>query len=359
LDAIREDPDAMLGPKVHQTFGKRLPFLMKLLAAGEPLSLQVHPSSERARIRFSEQNAAGVPMTATERSYQDASHKPELVYALTRFEGMAGFRDPRRTAVILRRLHVQWLDAIADRLESTTTPFQTLRAIVTEMLALDGPELTARLNDLRKTAVLAERDSHAPQSRRRPPVVDPSDVDRESTRVYAATVPLIDQYPNDPGVLVTLLLNHVVLAAGEAMFIDAGVIHAYTSGFGIEIMAASDNVLRAGLTPKYVDIPELLEIANFTPMPPPRWGAQAIDVGLRLSPPVDEFELLLLGVSHKPVMLRHAGPQVVLCLEGSVQLSGANDGTVARPGQTVYLAPSEGPIELTGAGRIAVGRTPT
>ena len=100
-------------------------------------------------------------------------------------------------------------------------------------------------------------------------------MERESLRVFAQTPPLVDRYPDDAGVLVTLLLNHVVLAAGEAMFIDAGVIHAYTSGFGVEIMAASDNVLRAGLTPKHVDIPELLEITNFTPIPPPLWAGTA------------------------------------------------------------------------------------
>ena len=108
--------------------------------------------------------------------------------------------------------------------------------------------------------------------------VEPSSLERESLRVFAQTPPLVDRYPDDAGVLVTLLLNHVVLAAGEAMFIDAGVIHAYTSGFGVEIMAASDNVLRAGLTPKHVDIPELLEITNFTPIPPPLWvGSPAAD----------------------------------------------------------------------------------
>ena len=138
-----------LGLRTVDTFGPRLPFLMKLLAAAEPLSLQVHPTSERARIRYAEQNAAGIALDAPERSYQDASHKPELIFALTRFEGMAGFRDTAKTAAILRQLGLPWLDEIADQLEDTPTPFQTLRRVVTALLAMSGPELHARLQELR------------------------------------------------------------------------------------------------------------------------------------------------------------------------------------------------------------------
>ena len=267
LDAvIEESPEPFLGDRVLQTFGPRLPFLMKLLAAAEPLSLQVHPSSERARIGFAEQNTAGIALDAGERSYKDPSHKPELIYALTRFEGMAGFRDTAKTAAILRLFQLPWLDETARALADTATPVQTLRAVVTEMLAVGGPVLEQRLQELRTAAAEAEARSHRPQTRVRPPASDPSSVERESLRIFAQTIQLVDRYPVDPGVLVTLLLNHVVLAAGEAMFIDSGVIHAYTSGFGVEIMASSDNVVRAGLTPKYVDVPEMLEITDFTPM---------------------------------------------------------------------------------------------
>ena len=186
---------------------------------------------------------------------------------------MAGFRDTTKTAAILRMFELPWLDAVAADLADTPTPFQSLRRVVSEMLATSGEELHERLQQLRVAAEEAEARAHRPQSRMRPPDVEQSSVERESLRVFAQTKALVDRYPDDAGVLVTLLLNHVVLAAGEAMFIAAGVIHAYTSGFGVEIMAASDNVLRAGLTPKHVDIPELLEITNFTPIPPPLWAA--------------------------------------------------------------------------------------
>ncbi len=324
-DAIAADPERMLGARVHASFGDRLPFLMKLLAAAEPLSLQVHPTSERARIRCAEQDAAGIPLDAPERSYPDASHKPELIYALTRFEGMAGFRDPERTAVILRGLGLRWLDAVADQIETTQTPFQTLRAVVTEMLGTKGELLRHRLRELRAAASTAELRSHSSYAGRRAGTADdPTLVERESVRVYAATAQLVDRYPDDAGVLVTLLLNHVVLAAGEAMFIDAGVIHAYTSGFGVEIMAASDNVLRAGLTPKHVDIPELLEVTNFTPMPPPQWAArESTHGGLSLDPRSTSSELVVRSRSSVEVTMTAAPDGAVR--GGSLKVS-AGDG---------------------------------
>jgi mannose-6-phosphate isomerase len=170
---------------------------------------------------------------------------------------------------------------------------------------------------------------------------------------------LVELYPHDPGVLVTLLLNHVVLAAGDAMYIAAGTVHAYTSGFGLEIMAASDNVLRAGLTPKFIDIPELLEITNFTPIPPPRWqGTPLTDAdGVVLSPPVAEFELVVTHVSGQAAT-DDVRPMIVLCLEGSVTVSTDEATEPLARGQGVFVEHSDGRVTLTGTGRVAVGRTP-
>jgi mannose-6-phosphate isomerase len=358
-DLITAAPEAVLGERVSRSFGPRLPFLMKLLAAAEPLSLQVHPTSEQARIRFAEQNEAGIPLDAPERSYRDASHKPELIYALTRFEGMAGFRDATRTAAILRLLHLPWLDTLADDLEATETPFQTLRRIVTDLLALSGAELTDKLGELHTAAKVAEERAHNPHRRRRPPHVEPNAVERESLRVFAQTRSLVELYPHDPGVLVTLLLNHVVLAAGEAMYIAAGTVHAYTSGFGLEIMAASDNVLRAGLTPKFVDIPELLEVTNFTPIPPPRWrGTPLADAdGVVLSPPVGEFELVVTHVNGEAAT-DDVRPMIVLCLDGSVSVATESASESLAMGEGVFVEHADGRVTLTGTGRVAVGRTP-
>lgn len=357
---IAESPLETLGAHVVETFGARLPFLMKLLAAAEPLSLQVHPSSERARIGFAAQNAGGIPLSAPERSYQDASHKPELIYALTRFEGMAGFRDLAKSAAILRMLELPWLDDLAEELETSDTPFQTLRIVVTRLLAMGGQDLTRCLTDLRGAAQSAESRLHRPVARRRLLDLDASTIERESIRVFAQTRALVDRYPHDPGVLVTLLLNHVVLAAGEAMFIAEGVIHAYTSGFGVEIMAASDNVVRAGLTPKFVDITGLLEITDFTPIPPPRWAATPLldAAGMSLSPPVDEFELVIVDVAHQQPITDDARPVIVLCLDGEVRIATARTTASLGRGESVFVDESDGRLTLHGMGRVALGRTP-
>jgi mannose-6-phosphate isomerase len=273
---------------------------------------------------------------------------------------MAGFRDTDKTATILRMLSLPWLDEIADELAGTSTPFQTLHRVVTSLLAWSGPDLRSRLQQLRAAAQEAEARSHRPVRRRRPAEVEPSSVERESVRVFAQTAGLVDRYPDDPGVLVTLLLNHVVLAAGDAMFIDAGVIHAYTSGFGVEVMAASDNVVRAGLTSKHVDIPELLEITNFTPMPPPRWASTPLreGAGMLLSPPVDEFELVIVDVDADDATADDARPLIVLCLAGEVNVAAKDVTCLLGGGQAVFVEESDGTATLSGSGRVAVARTP-
>lgn len=338
-------------------FGPRLPYLMKVLAAAEPLSLQVHPTSERARLGFAAEESAGIPRSAPNRRYRDASHKPELIFALTRFEGMAGFRDISKTAQILRLLRLDWTDDLAVRLDQEQTAFQCLRELVTELLALPAKQVRDRLTSLAEAASTAERALHRADPRMRPPEIDRSSVERESRRLFAQTPALCRRYPDDPGVLVTLLLNHVVLAAGEAMFVEAGIVHAYTSGLGVEIMASSDNVVRAGLTPKYVDVDELLRITNFTPVPPPLWASGRGDEDdAEFRPPVTEFAL---RITRTPVPdLPAAGPRIVLALEGEATVNSGQDAQTLQCGQSVFVAASEGPIVATGDARLAVASLP-
>lgn len=354
-DAIAADPQSFLGERAASAFG-RLPFLMKLLAVGEPLSLQVHPSSEQARLGHAAENAAGIPVDAPERSYRDTSHKPELIYALTRFEGMAGFRDTDRTVTILRELGLPWLDEVAERLAGTETAFQALRAVVTDLLSWQGPQLAERLRELSEASAKAEARLHVPPSRQRPLAVSAESVERESLRVFQQTQALVDRYPADPGVVVTLLLNHVVLAAGEAMFVPAGMMHAYTSGFGVEIMASSDNVLRAGLTPKHVDVPELLRITDFAPTPPPRWSAASpVDRASVFSPPVGEFELVIAeGPCRAEV---GPGPAIVLAVDGSASVRTVRGHESLGPGDAVFTDSRHVTVEIR-SGIVATGRFP-
>ena len=330
---------------------------MKALAAAEPLSLQVHPTAQRARAGFARENAAGVEIGAPDRSYQDESHKPELIYAITRFEGMAGFRDVDRSIAILRLLDLPWADEIAQDL--AVGPAETaLHRVVTAMLAMRGDELTSALVDLGKAARTAEDRSH----RHRPPTTrhhrERTSLEREALRVFAQAAALAERYPGDSGVLVTLLLNHVVLSPGEAMFLDAGVVHAYTSGFGIEIMASSDNVVRAGLTPKKVDVAELLEIADFTPIPPPLCPARAVtDRLVAFSPPVAEFSL---HIGQAPVdALPESGPRVVLVIDGDVEVVTSADRVKLSRGEAVFVGHEDGRFSVLGEGRVAVGAVPS
>ncbi len=357
LDAyLRSHPDQALGDRVVGVFGDRLPFLVKALAAAQPLSLQVHPTSSRARIGYDLEDEAGIAVGAPERSYQDRFHKPEMILALTRFEGMAGFRDIEKSARILRLLEHPWATSVADQLESGPA-YQALHAVVAEILGRRGGGLSSLVAEVAEAAHGAEGRSHQVRKAPRGHYVDRSSVERESTRVFAQVPTLAARYPDDPGVLVTLLLNHVVLSPGEAMFLDAGVVHAYTSGFGVEVMASSDNVVRAGLTSKHVDVPELLHIANFTPMPPPLWEPTTTgSTSVAYRPPVTEFDLT---VAHAPSAdLPADGPRVLLVLEGALTVTCSSASERLVQGEALFVEHADGPIEVSGTGRVAVAAVP-
>lgn len=356
-DVIADEPGGVLGHRVCDIFGERLPFLMKVLAVDQTLSLQVHPSSERARIGHARESHAEIPLDAAHRSYKDQWHKPELIYALTRFEGLAGFRDVERSAQILRLLHVRWADEVADQLLDGPA-FQALRTVVTETMALSGRKLKRLLHEVSDAARHAEARARRNQLRHRSHQGDNLLVNPEASRVFARLGELGRAYPDDPGVLVTLLLNNVVLAPGEAMFVNAGVIHAYVSGFGVEIMASSDNVLRAGLTPKHMDVDELLAITNFTPIPPPRWDpAERTPEFVYIEPPVAEF---CLTVGRSPLRrVPPTGPRTVLVLEGTVEVVSKTERLTATRGQSIFVSHADGPIDVQGDGRVAIGAVPT
>jgi len=356
LDAIADAPRAMLGADVEARFGGRLPFLMKVLAAAEPLSLQVHPSAPAAVAGCAREDAAGVPRDAPHRCYRDDSHKPELIFALTRFEGMAGFREPAGTAALLRLLDDPYAAWLAERLESDP---RALEDMATGMLRHPGAELPDLLTRLAAAAGRAREVLHREDALTRPRAHTADPLRREAARVFAMLPDLVRRYPADPGVLVLLLLNHVVLAPGESMYVGAGVVHAYTAGLGVEIMASSDNVLRAGLTTKHTDVDELLAITDFTPAPAACTRVADLEPGAatRLRPPAAEFGLV---VAHAPEAdLPAQGPRIVLALEGSVRLETADgDSTVLTRGEAVFVPHAAGALTASGAGRVAVGSVP-
>ncbi|MGW2410291.1 mannose-6-phosphate isomerase, class I [Streptomyces sp. NPDC001739] len=322
-EIIEADPEAELGPGAVRAFGPRLPFLLKLLAAGSPLSLQVHPDLTQAREGFAEEERRGVPLDAPHRNYKDANHKPELICALTPFEGLCGFRHPAQTADLLEDLGVDDLTPYVDILRASPEA-DALREVLTAVLSAEHHAIAGTVE---RTAVAAGQ-----LAAKGGPHAD----------AYAAYAGLAHHYPGDPGVLAAMLLNHVRLQPGEALFLGAGIPHAYISGLGVELMANSDNVLRCGLTPKHVDVPELLRVVRFEAgdagvlRPEDIGGEEVYDT------PVDEFRLsrFVLAPGAAPHPLASATPQILLCTAGTVHLH-------ADPAGQPAAAPAAAPAELT------------
>ncbi|SMH33398.1 mannose-6-phosphate isomerase, type 1 [Rathayibacter oskolensis] len=340
---IARDPETALAGvdgSVDPVSGEpRLPFLLKILAAGGPLSLQAHPSSERAQRRFVEEDAAGIARDAAERNYKDPFHKPELIYALSEsFDALCGFREPEATRELLAEL--------ADR-----APAEDSAAIVRFASLLEGePEASLRTA---VTWLLADGD-RAEVTRLVDAVIRASEGD---DRLEAATVrDLAAAYPGDPGIALSLLLNRVRLARGEVLYLPAGNIHAYLLGTGVELMAASDNVLRGGLTPKHIDVPELVVVLDFSPLPVPYLRPEEPAAGLRVyRPDVPDFELAVVEpVSDEPVPVALTGPAIAIATAGAFSLRGAEGETRVERGGSVYITPSEQALEVTGRGTLFV-----
>ncbi|MFE7318946.1 mannose-6-phosphate isomerase, class I [Streptomyces sp. NPDC057555] len=332
-DVIAADPEAALGADAVRAFGPRLPFLFKVLAAGAPLSLQVHPDRARAEAGFADEEARGVPLDAPHRNYKDPHHKPELICALTSFEGLCGFRHPAEAADLLEGLDVADLKPYADILRASPEE-SALREVLTAVL---GAEPHALAETVERTATAA---GHlAPKG-------------GPHAEAYAACATLAHHFPGDPGVLAALLLNHVRLQPGEALFLGAGIPHAYLSGLGVELMANSDNVLRCGLTPKHVDVPELLRVVRFEPRDAGVLRPEDVDGEEVYDTPIDEFRLsrFVLAPGAVPRPLPARTPQILLCTTGAVHLT-SDTGTTREltltPGGSVFAPAGE---HLTASG---------
>ncbi|MFF6888962.1 mannose-6-phosphate isomerase, class I [Streptomyces sp. NPDC012421] len=323
-DVIDADPVRELGHAATEKFGPRLPFLLKLLAAGAPLSLQVHPDLAQARAGHAAEDAAGIPLDAPHRTYKDANHKPEMICALTPFEGFCGFRPPAEAADTLAALGVDSLKPYADLLLAHPEE-AALREVLTALLTADPDEMAHTVTE---AAAAADRLGGA-------------------LTPYAV---LAHHYPGDPGVIAAMLLHHVRLQPGEALYLGAGVPHAYVSGLGVEIMANSDNVLRCGLTPKHVDVPELLRVVRFEPGDPGVLRPEASATGEEVyETPIDEFRLsrLVRAEGAAPTDLTAPTPQILLATAGRPK---AGEITLS-PGESVF-APAGERVELTGAGTV-------
>ncbi|MHA6792909.1 mannose-6-phosphate isomerase, class I [Pseudonocardia bannensis] len=332
LDAVAAEPQRLLGSDRAGRWDGRLPFLLKVLAADEPLSLQAHPSAEQAASGFERENAAGIPLDAADRNYRDASHKPEIICALTEFHALVGFRDAVTSVRLLSALDVPELAAYTDLLAAQPGP-DGLRALFTTWITLPQSVLDELVPALQRGSIRL------------------AGADGEFQAEARTVLELSERYPGDAGVLAALLLNRIVLQPGEALYLPAGNLHAYLSGAGIELMANSDNVLRGGLTPKHVDVPELLRVLDFAAGPPPVCTGRTECGWVRYDTPADEFLLRRCEVATRLPGIRvpDGGPRIMVCTGGAVCLRAGGRAVGLRRGQSLFLAAADRGIVIESA----------
>ncbi|MCJ2367298.1 mannose-6-phosphate isomerase, class I [Aeromonas dhakensis] len=325
---IESAPAAVLGEATQTRFGS-LPFLFKVLCAEKALSIQVHPSKAQAEAGFAKEEAAGISPKAANRNYKDPNHKPELVFALTPYQAMNGFRAIPAILALFERVKLSALAELVAALAASQNE-AGLQHFFHQLLVLEGA---------RKEEALAGLQAFAAK--------------HQDEETFALITNLAAQYPGDVGLFSPLLLNVVTLQPGQAMYLDACTPHAYVRGTGLEIMANSDNVLRAGLTPKYIDVAELLDCTRCLPKPdhqillaPRQEGAvQHFEV------PVPDFTFSVYPAGEH--QLTTASAEILFAIDEAVILKRGDDTLRLEKGQSAFIPAATGRYQLLAEGRVA------
>jgi len=318
----------------------RLPFLLKILAAGAPLSIQAHPNPEQALAGFAKENAAGIELSASNRSYKDDRAKPEMIVALTKsFEALVGFADPRLV-----------IEKFAELLEATESA--RLKTVLNRWITwLAEPAGIAKVT--LDSLSSADCDDAF--------ITDLIDAAEQCPSLVDLVSHLAFHHGTDRGIATALLLNHMVLSQGEAVFVPAGMPHAYLAGLGVEVMLASDNVLRGGLTPKHIDVAELSEVLVFEPTSPAVTKTKILAVGFeRFELPTPEFEFYRaqVGSNNMLVDLNLPGDAIVLCTQGAVAVSSSKEEReVINAGEAAFISGDARTFSLSGNGTAFIAVT--
>lgn len=319
------------GQHLSVQIGFRLSFLVKILSAERALSIQVHPNSQQAKDGFALEQEQGIALDDPKRNYKDSSHKPEALVALTQFRALCGFR-PRAELV-----------QIFSEFGKSESEFEALAKELS-----GGASLSSVFELLIANKELAKRFTKS---------VDVSQSEPIAASARALVERLLAQFPDDTGALVALMLNEVSLEPGEAIYLPAGNIHAYLSGLGVEVMAASDNVLRGGLTSKHVDVAEVLKLADFTELSDPKVRPKKLAEGL-IEYPVEcsEFRIYKAEVSGKNLLadLDLPARAIVLCTAGEVAVSTSLDEREVLSKSEVVFAAGAQKLSLSGSGTVFV-----
>ncbi|MGR5144516.1 mannose-6-phosphate isomerase, class I [Photobacterium sp. DNB23_23_1] len=326
---VKQNKGAAIGHKQYQSFGE-LPYLFKVLSAGKALSIQVHPSKPQAVAGFARENEQDIPLDADHRQYKDSNHKPEIIYALTAFTAMNGFRTNGEILKLLSDLNSQLLEEPLKQFKQTQTP-KGLSLLFKTVLSFSGHEKQSLLDSLMAWST--------------------SNVGSLADLVEM----LSEQYPGDIGLLAPLILNVVELVPGEAMFLDAGTPHAYIQGTGLEVMANSDNVLRAGLTPKHIDIDELLTCCKFEALKSSNLLIKPEQIGQELSfpVPVDDFNFTIVDMpNHYNIELKSG--EIWFSIDAKATFSNIKgEELVISKGQSVFIPAMARNIKVTSEGKLA------
>jgi mannose-6-phosphate isomerase len=317
---ISQYPVEMLGAKVAHRFDSTLPYLFKVLAIGQPLSIQAHPDKKQAIEGFRRENLENIDLDAPNRNYKDQHHKPECICALTPFWGACGFRTLPEMIALLGPVWPLPYNHVLTTLSRSFNP-KGLRLLFQQLMHMKDKERKEMVALLVENALKL----------------------KENNIAYDWIVRLNDRYPGDVGVLSPLLLNLIQLDPGEAIFLPSKQLHAYLDGLGIELMANSDNVLRGGLTPKYVDVDELMAILDFNPQRPDKL-AYRVEKGAEKSfhSPAEEFALCELSTTDSAPCQsgnRRKGAEIVLCVEGSAVIKKltSKDEIIIEQGRSVFV----------------------
>lgn len=333
-ELIARDPEGCLGPRCLRRLGSELPFLFKILSAGAPLSIQAHPSKRKAEIGFERENLSGVPVTAPERNYRDPNHKPESSVALTRVELLCGFRPIAEIVENLHALGPSKYDRMCERLESN--PGRAELSVL--FYGIASSEQRTKLEIL---AGVRERIGR---------MFERCAVPRGREQSFRWILKLMDIFPGDIGALAPLILNYVAFEPGMSVFIAPGELHAYLSGTCLELMANSDNVIRGGLTSKFVDLPELVSVLSFNPervvpvLPSPQAEREE-------SYPifVPDFQISRIALEPQGSWRRSSvGPEIVLCAKGAAEIATPDGGRLELPrGQAAFAAADAGVYSIS------------
>ncbi len=299
-DVIKNNPESVLGKAVAERFQNQLPFLFKVLAADRPLSIQVHPDLVQAEEGYAKENKLGISLTAAERNYRDSNHKPEALCAVTPFEALKGFRKVEEIIALMETVCMPELQDLLDLLKKRPNS-EGVKDFFSGLLQVSGEE---KAKVIHRAVGRAERY-----------------LDRD--RAFYWMVELSKEYPGDTGLFSPLIFNLLTLQPGQAIYIPAGELHGYLKGVGIELMANSDNVLRGGLTPKHVDVPELLKIVNFDPGPPLLISPEDRGNGERIYPtPAEEFQLSEILVREESTFVSAVdrNVEILICMDGEARM---------------------------------------